>query len=169
MRQKWIRKTDRTPFATTPGQLDLSKTSPKPTAILGQYIRRSVISDHRILALEGNRVRIRIKNRDTGSFEPRVMNGVEFVRRFLLHALPERFHRIRYRGFLHARGKPRLLWLQLLLDAKLQPAMASAPARCQTPTTPGIHTGPWTGDRLPALRMPHAQNQKDAPGPSSPS
>jgi hypothetical protein len=44
---------------------------------------------------------------------------VEFIRRYLLHALPARFHRIRYRGFLHARGKPKLQWLQVLLGARL--------------------------------------------------
>ena len=94
---------------------------------LGQYIRRSVISDHRILAVEGNKVRIRIKNRDTQSYGSTVLDGIEFVRRFLLHVLPDRFHRIRYRGFLHARGKARLQWLQLLLEARLQPPQKSEP------------------------------------------
>ncbi|MBC2604430.1 IS91 family transposase [Puniceicoccus vermicola] len=116
-------------LAKTDWNADVDRAGNGENAVkyLGQYIRRSVISDHRILALEGNRVRIRIKNRDTVSFETRTLDGVEFVRRFLLHALPDRFHRIRYRGFLHARGKPRLLWLQLLLDAKLQPPPESTP------------------------------------------
>nr|WP_281388076.1 transposase [Puniceicoccus vermicola] len=102
---------------------DLERAGNGENAIkyLGQYIRRSVISGHRILGVEGDLVRIRIKNRDTGDYECRSLDGVEFVRRFLLHALPERFHRIRYRGFLHARGKARLQWLQLLLEARLQP------------------------------------------------
>lgn len=86
---------------------------------LGQYIHRSVISDHRILAIEEGKVCIRIKNRDTGGFETRWIEGVEFLRRFLLHALPSGFHRIRYRGFLHARAKPTLQWLQTALNARL--------------------------------------------------
>lgn len=89
---------------------------------LGQYVQRSVISDNRVLAIEGDQVRIRIKNRDTGAYETPTMAGVEFIRRFLLHALPSRFHRIRYRGFLHARGKPRLQWLQVLLSAHIPKA-----------------------------------------------
>jgi hypothetical protein len=64
-------------------------------------------------------VSIRIKNRDTDKYEERVLHGVEFIRRFLLHALPVRFHRIRYRGYLHAPGKPTLQWLQVLLDARI--------------------------------------------------
>ena len=47
------------------------------------------------------------------------MTGVEFIRRYLLHALPKGFHRIRYRGFLHARGKPTFQLLQTLLDARI--------------------------------------------------
>ena len=130
---------------------------------LGQYIRRSVISDGRILAVEGifdpavsdsvegEKVRIRIKNRNTGHYEHRVMDGVEFVRRFLQHALPPRFHRIRYRGFLHARGKPTLQWLQLLLDARLRPP------KDNVPTTPVEPTCPRCGAAmLRVRRMPRA-------------
>ena len=65
---------------------------------------------------------IRIKNRDTDEYERCRMSGVEFIRRFMLHALPSRFHRVRYYGFLHARGKPRLQWLQLILDARIPTA-----------------------------------------------
>lgn len=95
---------------------------------LGQYIHRSVISDGRILGVEHGHVRIRVKNRDAGSFESRLIEGVEFVRRFLQHALPARFHRIRYRGFMHSRGKATLEWLQLLLDAFTNQGQLPAPA-----------------------------------------
>jgi hypothetical protein len=94
---------------------------------LGQYVHHSVISDHRILAFEDGGVRIRIKNRDTGEHETRWIEGVEFLRRFLLHALPSGFHRIRYRGFLHARGKPALQWLQTALNARLSKRTKKTP------------------------------------------
>ena len=59
------------------------------------------------------------------------MKGVEFIRRYLLHALAKGFHRIRYRGFLHARGKGKLEWLQLLLNARLVKKTAPpAPVDC---------------------------------------
>lgn len=108
---------------------------------LGQYIRRSVISDSRILAIEDDKVRIRTKNRTTQAYGSSLLDGVEFVRRFLQHAMPARFHRIRYYGFLHARGKATLEWLQLLLDAHRRPETESTPnsehiflcPRCRTP------------------------------------
>lgn len=101
---------------------------------LGQYVHQSVISDHRILAIEGEKICIRIKNRNTERFETRWIEGVRFLRRFLLHALPSGFHRIRYRGFLHARGKPALQWLQTALNARLLPREKKT-----TPPAPVYH------------------------------
>ena len=81
-------------------------------------------------------MRIRIKDRDTGAYESRLIEGVEFVRRFLQHALPPRFHRIRYRGYLHARGKSALDWLRLILDAKLEPQVETSATSPREPTCP---------------------------------
>ena len=93
-------------------------------------MQRSVISDQRILAIEGDQVRIAVRNRSTGKHESRTMTGVEFIRRYLLHTLPKGFHRIRYRGFLHARGKSRLQWLQTLLDARISRSADLAKPQC---------------------------------------
>ena len=124
---------------------------------LGQYVNHSVISDHRIPGFEGEGVRIRYKNRDTGGFESVWMPGVEFIRRFLLHAPPTGFHRIRYRGFLHARGKPSLQWLQTLLDARLP--KRKAPEQPSTPyLCPRCGTPMRKGERL-ARAPPHQRNQ----------
>jgi hypothetical protein len=96
-------------------------------------------------------VSIRIKNRDTDKYEERVLHGVEFIRRFLLHALPARFHRIRYRGFLHARGKPTLQWLQVLLDARIAP-----PSDNPKPRACG-YTCPRSGNLMHTVKsMPRA-------------
>ena len=99
--------------------VDLAGSGQNAVKYLGNYVQRSVISDQRVLAIEGEQVRIAIKNRDTNQYEERTIEGVEFIRRYLLHALPKGFHRIRYRGFLHARGKRKLEWLRLLLGARL--------------------------------------------------
>jgi hypothetical protein len=139
--------------------VDRAGTGENAVKYLGQYIRRSVISDRRILAVENDKVRIRIKNRDTGRYESRLIEGVEFVRRFLQHALPPRFHRIRYRGFLHARGKPALQWLQLLLDARLCPRQETAPNAPVEPTCPRCGAAMLRVRRMPrappALRNDH--------------
>lgn len=99
--------------------VDAAGSGENAVKYFGQYVCRSVISDSRIVSVKGDEVTIRVKNRDTGKFELRPMSGVEFVRRFLQHALPSGFHRIRYRGFLHARGKKSLEILQFALKARL--------------------------------------------------
>lgn len=104
---------------------------------LGQYVHRSVISDQRILRVDQEHVHIRTRDRETGENKICVLEGVEFVRRFLQHALPARFHRIRYRGFLHARAKETLDWLRLLLIASFgHPKPSNAKAESTPPTCP---------------------------------
>lgn len=124
---------------------------------LGQYIRRSVISDARIIAIEKDDVIIRIKNRDTRAYESRRIKGVEFIRRFLLHALPAHFHRIRYRGFLHARGKTALQWLQLLLETRLRPTPETPPCPEHTHRCPRCGAHMQQTKRMPRA-PPHQRN-----------
>ena len=138
--------------------VDRAGTGENAVKYLGQYVRRSVISDGRILGIEGNHVHIRIKNRDTGTYASRLIDGVEFVRRFLQHALPPRFHRIRYRGFLHARGKPTLDWLRLILDARLQPPEEVLPTAPHQPTCPRCGKAMHRVRRMP--RAPPCQRNE---------
>ena len=57
---------------------------------LGRYTHRVAISNHRIVAFEGEQVTFRYKDYARGS-KQRVMalTGVEFLRRFFLHVLPK--------------------------------------------------------------------------------
>ena len=103
---------------------------------LGQYVSRSVISDKRIVKVDADFVWIRVKDRDLDKYYSVKIDGVEFVRRFLMHALPPGFHRIRYRGFMHARGKPGLQWLQVLLQAKLKTPLQKAHEAIQSMICP---------------------------------
>ncbi len=68
---------------------------------LAGYTHRVAIANSRLLSLENGRVRFRYKDY-ARNHEPRVMelDGVEFLRRFLLHVLPTGFVRIRHYGFL---------------------------------------------------------------------
>lgn len=138
--------------------VDRAGTGEHAVKYLGQYVRRSVISDGRILGIEGEKVRIRIKNRDTETYETRLIEGVEFVRRFLLHALPPRFHRIRYRGFLHARGKAALDWLRLILNARLPPRKEVLPIAPHEPTCPRCGKAMLRVRRMP--RAPPTQRNE---------
>ena len=70
---------------------------------LGRYIFRIAISNHRILAVEHDQVTFTYyDNREVRSQErkPRQMTlpVLEFIRRFLMHVLPDRFVRIRDYG-----------------------------------------------------------------------
>jgi hypothetical protein len=68
---------------------------------LGRYTHRIAISNHRLVALEDDRVIFRYNNRARGK-PNRLMtlDVVEFVRRFLLHVLPTGLMRIRHYGLL---------------------------------------------------------------------
>lgn len=72
-------------------------------AYLSRYTHRVAISNSRLLGMDEHGVRFRWKDyRNTGRTRHKVMtlSAPEFMRRFLLHVLPARFHRIRHYGLL---------------------------------------------------------------------
>jgi len=77
---------------------------------LARYTHRVAISNHRIVNVSEGKVSFRWKDYAHGG-QPRVMtlDADEFLRRFLLHLLPQRFVRIRSFGFLANRGREELL------------------------------------------------------------
>jgi putative transposase/transposase-like zinc-binding protein len=68
---------------------------------LGRYTHRVAISNHRLLAFDGQRVTFQWKDYARGD-QPRTMtlSAMEFLRRFVQHILPRGFVRIRQAGFL---------------------------------------------------------------------
>jgi hypothetical protein len=68
---------------------------------LGRYTHRVAISNHRLLAFDGERVTFSYKDYARGNAR-RTMNlsAMEFLRRFVQHILPRGFVRIRQSGFL---------------------------------------------------------------------
>lgn len=77
---------------------------------LGRYTHRMAISNHRLLAFDGQRVSFRWRDYAHGN-KQRVMtlDATEFLRRFFLHVLPRGFVRIRHYGLLSNRFRKRLL------------------------------------------------------------
>lgn len=73
---------------------------------LARYTHRVAISNARLLAIEDGKVSFLWKDR-AGDGRRRCMHleGIEFVRRFLLHVLPKGFVRIRHFGFLANRAR----------------------------------------------------------------
>ena len=70
-------------------------------AYLGRYTHRVAIANGRIKALDDDGVAFTWKDyRQNGPVKLMRLKPDEFIRRFLLHALPDGFHRIRHFGFL---------------------------------------------------------------------
>jgi hypothetical protein len=77
---------------------------------LARYTHRVAISNHRLIGLSDGKVTFRWKDYTHGT-KSRLMTlaADEFLRRFLLHALPPGFVRIRFFGFLASRKRRELL------------------------------------------------------------
>jgi hypothetical protein len=75
-------------------------------AYLGRYTHRVAIANSRLISMDEDRVAFRWRDyRHRGKTKVMTLDAHEFIRRFLLHALPDGFHRIRHYGFL-ANGHP---------------------------------------------------------------
>jgi Putative transposase len=68
---------------------------------VGRYTHRVAISNNRLLNIEEGNVRFRWKDYRNGNQQKTMtLSADEFIRRFLLHVLPDGLQRIRYYGFL---------------------------------------------------------------------
>ena len=75
-------------------------------AYLGRYTHRVAIANSRLVALAGGQVSFRWRDyRHHDKNKVMTLTADEFIRRFLLHALPDGFHRIRHYGFLANRHR----------------------------------------------------------------
>lgn len=93
---------------------------------LGRYTHRVAVSNQRIISLKNGLVTFTYKNRKTNSIDTITLDAVEFIRRFLLHALPQGFVRVRHFGFLANRNKcANLAKLRRLLDLPPQKKKAA--------------------------------------------
>jgi predicted RNA-binding Zn-ribbon protein involved in translation (DUF1610 family) len=112
-----------------------------PTQVLrylGRYTHRVAISNHRLLAFDGEHVTFRWKDYAHGS-KQRTMTlaAPEFLRRFFLHVLPRGFVRIRHFGYLSNRFRNKRLPLcrRLLAGNSQIPVTSQAPQVAITTST----------------------------------
>jgi hypothetical protein len=96
---------------------------PQVVDYVGRYTHRVAISNHRIVDLEDGQVKFSWRDyRDNNQQKTMALSADEFIRRFLLHVLPSRFHRIRYYGFLaHPHRKQKLEQCRQFLGGTLPP------------------------------------------------
>jgi hypothetical protein len=79
---------------------------------VARYTHRVAISNDRLLDLDDGEVKFRWKDYRNGTQQKTMgLTAEEFIRRFLLHVLPEGFQRIRYYGFLASRYRQQKLAL----------------------------------------------------------
>ncbi len=138
-RQNWITYAKR-PFAN----------AQRVFRYLGRYSHRVAIANSRLVALEGGQVCFRWKDyADEHRVKLMCLSAEEFLRRFLLHVLPQRFVRIRHYGLLAGRNvDTKLARCRQLLDASAKP-----PALVPAPKTWTEWVWEWTGQD--PLRCPH--------------
>jgi hypothetical protein len=90
---------------------------------LARYTHRVAISNRRLLSMEDGRVTFQYKDYADGNrIKVMTLEATEFIRRFLLHILPNGFVRIRQFGFLANRARrKRLALCRALLGAAAAP------------------------------------------------
>ena len=96
---------------------------------VGRYTHRVAISNNRLMSIDGGKVCFRWKDyRNSNRQKAMTLEAGEFIRRFLIHVLPDGFHRIRYYGFLGNCHRARKLALCRELLGMAPPGRADPPA-----------------------------------------
>jgi hypothetical protein len=117
---------------------------------LARYTHRVAISNRRLIALDDNGVTFKWKDyRIEGSERYKVMTLAthEFIRRFLIHVLPDGFHRIRYYGLLASTNRAENIARTRKLLAMPKPGNDAASTEASEPPTPE-HPCPCCGGRM---------------------
>ena len=115
-RQKWVVYAKK-PFG-----------GPEHVLHLARYAHRVAISNHRLIAFDGDKVTFRWKDYAHKNKKRKMtLSADEFLRRFLLHVLPRGFVRIRHYGFFAGRNRAELLpvYQRLLTETSSLPTPAS--------------------------------------------
>jgi len=100
---------------------------------LGRYTHRVAISNSRLVALDGDRVRFRTRGEHVAT-----LPGPTFVGRFLLHVLPKGFVKIRHFGLMASVNVPtRLARARDLLAPRPTDSSAAPSAAAPDLTSPG--------------------------------
>jgi hypothetical protein len=119
---------------------------------LGRYTHRVAISNHRLLAFDGEHVTFSYKDYARGD-QRRAMTltAMEFLRRFVQHILPRGFVRIRQSGFLaNTCRAARIALARTLLAA---PSVPQPSTDAATPVTTTQAPATWTCPRCGTAMM----------------
>jgi len=110
-------------------------TPERVLAYLGRYTHRVAIANSRLVSITDREVAFRWRDyRHHGKAKVMTLAAGEFIRRFLLHTLPDGFHRIRHYGFLANAHRAEKLALCRKLLAAPAPEPAAQPGAAAPPT-----------------------------------
>jgi len=97
-------------------------------AYLSRYTHRVAISNSRLIAADATGVTFRYKDyriKGPGRYKSMMLKPAEFIRRFLIHVLPNGFHRIRHYGLLASGTKTETIARARELIAPVTPAQTA--------------------------------------------
>jgi Putative transposase len=98
-------------------------------AYLSRYTHRIAIANSRLVAFDGERVTFKWKDyraRGAARYKLMTLDADEFIRRFLIHLLPDGFHRIRHYGFLASGNRTSSIALARQFRGMPEPASSSS-------------------------------------------
>jgi len=123
-------------------------------AYLSRYTHRVAISNSRLIAADATGVTFRYKDyriKGPGRYKTMTLKPGEFIRRFLIHVLPNGFHRIRHYGLLASGTKAQTIARARELIAAAKPTQTAhkqqAPDSAAAPDQPP-HPCPCCGGRM---------------------
>ena len=88
---------------------------------IGRYSFRVAISNQRIKDISNGKVTFEYKDyKDNNKIKLMTITGEEFIRRFLMHVLPDKFVKIKHYGLLTNRNKKTIIKLcRILMNSKI--------------------------------------------------
>ena len=113
---------------------------------LSRYVFRIAINNRRILEVKNGKVLFVWKDYRTGRFRKMNLEVDEFIRRFLLHILPQGFFKVRYYGIFASRNRKKNLTNARELLAKEKRDSEQEALEDGYPVWKKQHT-PWQGIR----------------------
>jgi len=141
---------------------------------LARYTHRVAISNRRLVSLDNKGVTFKWKDyrlEGPERYKQMTLDAHEFIRRFLMHVLPQGFHRIRYYGFLTCQTRARnIARIRELLAVSLIPidAIKTLNAKLEEPKAPE-HPCPCCGSPMRIIEtFLRGQQPKNRPTPVPP-
>ncbi len=122
-------------------------------AYLSRYTHRIAIANRRLVAFDGERVTFKWKDyraKGDARYKLMTLDADEFIRRFLIHVLPDGFHRIRHYGlFANGRRAENIARARQLLNVPApQNALSDIDSIGDGESRPSSHPCPCCGGRM---------------------